>query len=175
MQVWESRSTSEWIASWSWRRTKRMTTSVSRIVVSGVSVRVLRKRIKHLHLGVYPPDGHVRVAAPLGMKREAIRLAVVSRLGWIRRNRRKFQVQARQSQREMVTGESHYIGGRRYRLRVLEGTHRPVVRKIGSGTLELRVRVGTTASQRERQLHGWYRTELRRTLPGLLAKWEPKV
>lgn len=152
-----------------------MTTSVRRIVVSGVSVRVIRKQIKHLHLGVYPPDGHVRVAAPTGMKREAIRLAVVSRLGWIRRHRRKFQIQVRQSQREMVTGESHYVWGRRYRLRVLEGTHRPAVRKIGGGTLELRVKAGATAAQRERQLHAWYREELRRLLPELLAKWEAKV
>lgn len=152
-----------------------MTTRAHRIVVNGVLVRVLRKRIKHLHLGVYPPDGHVRVAAPIGTKSEAIRLAVVSRLGWIRRNRSKFQVQSRQSQREMLAGESHYVWGRRYRLRVLEGTRRPGVRKTSGSTLELRVKVGATAAHRERQLLGWYRSELRRALPELFAKWEPRV
>jgi predicted metal-dependent hydrolase len=152
-----------------------MTTSARKIVVGGVSVRVILKRIKHLHLGVYPPDGHVRVAAPIAMKSEAVRLAVISRLGWIRRHRREFEVQARQSQREMVTGESHYVWGRQHRLRVLEGRHRPGVRESRGGILELRVKPGTTAAQRERQLHGWYRLELRRVLPTLFAKWEPKA
>lgn len=146
-----------------------------RLVVSGVSVRIVRKHIKHLHLGVYPPDGHIRVAAPLTMKDEAIRLAVVSRIGWIRRQHRKFEAQARQSQRDMVTGESHFFLGRRYRLRVVEGKHRPAVRPRIGQTLEMRVPFDTTAARRERLLHGWYRQELRRLILELLATWQPKV
>jgi len=145
------------------------------MIVSGVSVRVVRKHIKHLHLAVYPPDGHVRVAAPLSMKDEAIRLAVVSRLGWIRRHRRKFEAQARQSRRDMVTGESHYFLGRRYRLRVLEDKHRSGVHPRAGKALEMRVAFDTTAAYRERLLHNLYRKELRRLIPELLAKWQPKV
>jgi predicted metal-dependent hydrolase len=90
------------------------------ITVGGVQVQVVRKAIKNLHLGVYPPRGRVRVAAPLALSKDAVRLAVVRRLAWIKRQRASFETQARQSEREMVSGESHYYLGRRYRLRVVE-------------------------------------------------------
>src|SRR5450759_5066807 len=90
------------------------------ITVGGVRVQVFRKGIKNLHLGVYPPHGRVRVAAPLRVSDDAVRLAVIGKLGWIKRQRVKFEAQPRQSAREMVSGESHYFLGRRYRLRVIE-------------------------------------------------------
>ena len=91
-----------------------------RIDIRGIPVEVVRKSIKNLHIGVYPPSGRVRVAAPLWLDDDAVRLAVISRLGWIRRKQAEFAQQDRQSQREFVAGESHYFRGRRYRLDVIE-------------------------------------------------------
>src|SRR2546425_1430618 len=96
-----------------------MNTEATEIRVDGIAIRVLRKDIKNLHLGVYPPNGRVRVAAPLAVSDDAVRLAVVGRLKWIKRQRANFAAQTRESPREMVSGESHYFLGRRYRLRVL--------------------------------------------------------
>src|ERR1700682_5965488 len=90
------------------------------IVVDGLPVQIVRKDIKNLHLGVYPPNGRVRVAAPLAVSNDAVRLAVIGKLGWIKRQQAKFEAQPRQSPREMVSGESHYFQGRRYRIRVVE-------------------------------------------------------
>lgn len=136
---------------------------------------VVRKDIKHLHLAVYPPTGRVRVAAPLRVDDEAVRLAVVSRWKWIRRHRERFRRQERQTEREMVTGESHWVRGRRYRLAVVEEDAAPRVRLLNNRTLELRVRPGADRAKREAVLHGWYRARLRAQLPGLIAKWEPIV
>src|SRR5712671_6307705 len=97
-----------------------MNTEKHQITVNGLVVDVVRKAIKNLHLGVYPPAGRVRVAAPLAMSNDAVRLAVIGKLGWIKRQKAKFNAQPRQSEREMVSGESHYFLGRRYRLRVVE-------------------------------------------------------
>ncbi len=94
--------------------------SSGQIRVSGIRVQIERKDIKKLHLGVYPPSGRVRVAAPLVVSGDAVRLAIIDKLGWIRRQQAKFVEQPRQSAREMVNGESHYFLGRRYRLRVHE-------------------------------------------------------
>ncbi len=148
-----------------------MNTEQTEITVSGVEVQVIRKAIKNLHLGVYPPNGRVRVAAPLRVSNEAVRLAVVGKLGWIRRQRSKFQEQTRESQREMVSGESHYFLGRRYRLRVIdhEGAGRVVVRN--RRTLELHVRRQSGQVERERVLQRWYREQLRELIPPLLTKW----
>ena len=136
---------------------------------------VIRKAIKNLHLGVYPPNGRVRVASPLHLDDEAVRLAVVSRLGWIRRKQAEFQRQDRQSQREFVTGESHYFQGRRYRLDVIEEARRPAVRLPNNKRLVLRIPPGASQEFREAVLNRWYRRRLRDQLPGLVATWEPKV
>ena len=77
--------------------------------VGGMSVDLVRKSIKNLHLAVYPPDGRVRVAAPWHVSDDAIRLAVATRVAWINRQRRRFLTQDRQSKREYVSGETHYF------------------------------------------------------------------
>src|SRR6266568_8053368 len=133
-----------------------MNTEASEIRVDGIAVRVLRKDIKNLHLGVYPPNGRVRVATPLAVSDDAVRLAVVSKLGWIKRQRERFVAQPRQSRREMVSGESHYFQGRRYRLRVVKDDGPPKVVRRNNSTLELQVRPETTVEHRQRILQQWY-------------------
>ena len=150
-------------------------TGGSQLVVGGLPVEVVRKDIKNLHIGVYPPSGRVRVAAPLHLDDDAVRLAVISRLGWLRRQQTAFEQQVRQSQREFVTGESHYFEGRRYRLDVLECHGRAMVRLQNNKTLVLRVRPETDREGREAIVHRWYRSQLRARLPELIAKWEPKI
>src|SRR2546428_9356011 len=101
-----------------WQRT-RMSIETSEITVSGVRVSIVRKAIKNLHLAVYPPHGRVRVAAPLAVSDEAVRLAVIGKLPWIKRQQARFESQPRQSEREVVSGESHSFLGERFCLRVV--------------------------------------------------------
>lgn len=152
-----------------------MTIDQRHITVRGISVEIVRKDIKHLHLGVYPPSGRVRVASPSRLDDDAVRLAVISRLGWIRRQQAEFAQQDRQSQREFVTGESHYFWGRRYRIDMIEHNGPPAVRLPNNTTMELRVRPGSDREVREAVLHRWYRHQLRAELPALVAKWQPRV
>jgi len=143
--------------------------------VSDIAVEVLRKPIKHLHLGVYPPHGRVRVAAPLAVSDEAVRLAIVDKLGWIRRQQATFNAQPRQSPREMVNGETHYFRGRPYRLRVVAGPGPARVALRGGGTMELRAGENTGAEQRHRALQDWYRQRLREVVPALVLKWQSRL
>src|SRR5208283_231807 len=141
------------------------------ITVNGIPVQVFRKGIKNLHLGVYPPHGRVRVAAPLRVSDDAVRLAVIGKLGWIKRQRARFEAQPRQSAREMVSGESHYVLGRRYRLRVIKHDGPAAVVLRNKSTLELHVRPESTTGQRNRILHQWYRQRLKDLIPPLIQKW----
>jgi predicted metal-dependent hydrolase len=152
-----------------------MNTEGTEIRVSGLRIQIVRKDIKNLHLGVYPPNGRVRVAAPLRVSDDAVRLAVIGRLGWIKRQQAKFAAQPRQSEREMVSGESHYFLGRRYRLRVIEyhGPGKVVLRN--KSTMDLFVRPETSAEQRRRVLQRWYREQLKALIPPLLEKWQPSM
>lgn len=149
-----------------------MTTEASHLTVSGIRVQIERKDIKNLHLGVYPPNGRVRVAAPLVISNDAIRLAVIDKLGWIRRQRTKFAEQPRQSAREMVNGESHYVFGRRYRLRVHEQPGKQYVALRGIASLDLFVNPTRTIEQREAVLLRWYRQKLKELVGPMVEQWQ---
>lgn len=142
------------------------------IEVDGLTVNVVRKKIKHLHVAVYPPDGRVRVAAPLLVDDQAVRLAVIARLGWIRRQQEKFAQQERQTPRQYVSGESHYFLGARYRLNVIERPGAGRVEVRNRQFIDLYVRPGSTAEQRRRVMAAWYRAYLRAAIPALIEKWE---
>ncbi len=152
-----------------------MSAQTYEINISGMQILVVRKAIKHLSLRVYPPHGHVRVAAPLRVSDEAVRLAVVGKLGWIKRQQAKLERQSRQSAREYVTGESHYFQGRRYRLNVTiqAGPARIDVR--GTHIIHLSIKEGSTAAQRERVFREWHRRQLKALIPPLIEKWERRI
>jgi predicted metal-dependent hydrolase len=146
---------------------------MEQIEVNGLCVDVIRKDIKNLHLGVYPPDGRVRVAAPTAVSDEAVRQAVITRLGWIRRQQECFALQERQSPREMIDGESHYFAGQRYRLKVCEGTGPLTVILRNKRNMELHVPPECPREKREELLLRWYRQQLKGLIPEIISKWEP--
>jgi predicted metal-dependent hydrolase len=142
------------------------------ITVNGLVVDVVRKNIKNLHLAVYPPFGRIRIAVPLRVNDEAVRLFTISRLAWIKRQQAKFQEQERQSAREIISGESHYYQGNRYRLNVVYREGVPGVNIYNNKTLDVFVRPGSDTGERERVLTNWYRRQLKGAIVPLIAKWE---
>jgi len=135
-------------------------------------VDVVRKDIKNLHLGVYPPDGRVRVAAPLRISDEAVRLFVISKLAWIKKRQSRLKAQERESEREYVSGESHYFQGQRYLLNVIYHEEKPRVEIRNKTYIDLYVRLGTDQAGRQKVLNQWYRACLKEQLPILISKWE---
>ncbi len=149
-----------------------MTIESFKISVSDLNVDVTKKDIKNLHIGVYPPFGEVKIAAPLSMTRESIRLAIITRLKWIRKQQRSFSGQNRESTRSMSQGESHYFQGRRYRLDLVEEEVAPYVEIKNKSKLTLHVRPGSDANKKRDILDQWYRQNLKKKIPDLIAKWE---
>ena len=148
-----------------------MSTASAYLTIRGIDIDVVYKDIKNLHIGVYPPLGRVRVAAPRRLDDEHVRLAVIQRLPWIKRQRELLCSAERQSEREMVTGESHYVWGTRRRMTVVERPGR-VHFEVDGARLLLYLPAGTTAERRRRLLDQWQREQLRHVVPGLITKWE---
>lgn len=151
-----------------------MNTASGYLTVRGIDVDVVYKEIKNLHIGVYPPMGRVRVAAPTRLDDDQIRLAVIQRLPWIKRQRKQLQDVPRQTEREMVTGESHYVWGNRRRLKVVERPGRTHL-EIDGDRLVLYTPAEATLEKRREHLDQWYRQQLRDALPELIAKWEAQL
>lgn len=150
-----------------------MNTASAYLTVAGLGVDVIYKDIKNLHISVYPPIGRIRVAAPFRVDEDAIRLAIVQRLSWIKQQRTQLQQAERQTERRMVSGETHFVWGERYRLDVS---------KSGRSAVELRAKTiwlvspeGSNSESREGILDRWYRRQLKAAVPKLLEKWQPIV
>ena len=137
-----------------------------------IIVDVVVKDIKNLHLSVYPPLGRVRIAAPTRMSLDTIRVFAISKLDWIKQQQQKLREQARETPREYLNRESHYVWGRRHLLAITEADVPPRV-EIAHNRMLLVVRPGTDEQRREAIVEGWYRAQLKAALPILLAKWQP--
>lgn len=145
---------------------------VSQITLGDIVVDVVKKDIKNIHLSVYPPTGAVRISAPSRIDDDTLRVYALSKLGWIRKQRRRFQAQERETPREYLDRESHYLWGKRYLLQMIEEDAAPEVR-LTPQKIVLRVRPGTDPEKREAILEAWYRETLKAEVPALIAKWEP--
>lgn len=137
-----------------------------------ISVDVVLKDIKNVHLSVYPPAGRVRISAPTRMNVDTIRLFAVSKLGWIRRQQRKLQEQERETPREYLDRESHYVWGRRYLLSTVERDEPPMV-TLKHRRMTLQVRPGSSDEKKQQVVEQWYRQQLKAAIPPLIEKWQP--
>jgi predicted metal-dependent hydrolase len=141
------------------------------IHIGGVVVQVVRKAIKHLHLGVYPPLGQVRISVPLRVTDEAARQLVLDKLGWIKRHQAKIAARQRPAAQKLVSGELHYFLGQPYRLEVIYHARKKGRVALHHADLELHVPLGASAAQRGLVLQRWYRQQLTALLPAWAEKW----
>lgn len=144
------------------------------INLGDLSIAVTRKDIKNVHLSVHPPDGHVTLAVPSATRLEVARAYAISKLHWIREQQRKLSEQARETPRQFVTRESHYLWGRRYLMTVEQRDAKPSV-KLDHKRIVLTVRPGSDAAKRAEVIHEWHKALLHEVLPPLIKKWERKL
>lgn len=142
--------------------------------LSGITLDVVRKDIKNVHLSVHPPTGRVRISAPMRMSRDTIRVFAISKLGWIRRQQDVLRAQERETQREYLDRESHHAWGRRYLLRIVEAGGASGV-ELRHSQMILRVPEGADTHAREAVLAAWYRRQIRAAVPALIEAWAPRL
>jgi predicted metal-dependent hydrolase len=139
--------------------------------LGGITIEVALKDIKHIHLSVYPPTGRVRITAPLRMDMDTIRVYALSRLAWIKQQQSKFHEQERETPREYIERESHYVWGTRYLLELIERDETPSV-ELTHHHLVLRARPGSDVQRKQAILEDWYRGQVREVVQPLIEKWE---
>ncbi len=152
-----------------------MTEAVYKIKVGDMEIDVVKKDIKHLHLAVYPPTGRIRIASPLRIDDEAIRLFALSKMSWIKKNQARLVAQPRQSPRQYLDRETHYFQGRAYLLKVIARKGAAEVTLANHSELILYIREGASLAQKEKAMLAWYRKALKLQIPDLIEKWEAKL
>lgn len=144
---------------------------ISAIKLNDIVVDVTQKKIKNIHLSVYP-NGQVKISAPLHMNQDTIRSFLISKLGWIKQKQTKFQNQERETPRDCINRESHYVWGQRYLLKVVEHEASPKI-VLGHSEMLLYVRANSTQEYKQAVVDEWLRMELKKALPPLIEKWQP--
>lgn len=145
---------------------------VTQIRLGRIAVDVIKRDIKNIHLSVNPPTGRVRISAPLRMDIDTIRVFAITKLDWIKSQQKKLRAQERETPREYIDRESHYVWGKRYLLKLIEKDATPGI-ELAHSKLILRIRPATSRKRRREILEAWYRDQLKQAVPALLAKWEP--
>jgi predicted metal-dependent hydrolase len=146
----------------------------SQIQIGGMAVEVVRKNIKNVHLSVHPPVGRVTISAPIHMELDTIRVFAVAKVGWIRQQQALMQSQDRETPREIINCESHYVWGERYLMKVIESDVAASI-SLNHKHIIVRVRPAWHEDKRHELLDSWYRVQLAEALPGILQKWEKKI
>ena len=139
-----------------------------------IAVDVVLKDIKNIHLSVHPPLGKVRIAAPLRMDLDTIRVFAITKLAWIKNQQKKLREQERETPREYLDRESHYVWGKRYLLKLVEKEAAPTV-ELKHTKMILQLRPAASHEKKQEVLDAWYRDQLKTALPPLLTKWEKIV
>lgn len=144
------------------------------IHIGDIAIRVTRKAVKNVHLSVHPPRGRVTLVAPKSTRLDVARAYAITKLGWIREQQRKLVQQARETPREFVERESHFLWGRRHLLSITTADTKPAV-SVDHRRIILRVRPGTGVARRAEVIHEWHKTLLHVAVPLLIRKWEPRL
>ncbi len=144
------------------------------IQLGEISITVIRKDIKNVHLTVHPPDGRVTLAAPANTRLEVARAYAISKLIWIREQQRKLECQARETPRQFVERESHHVWGRRYLMTVDYQDVKPSV-VLSNKRITMVVRPGCSAERRAEVMHEWHKSLLHEVVPSLIQRWERKL
>jgi len=142
--------------------------------ISEIAVDVVRKKIKNIHLSVHPPSGRVTISAPARLNLDSVRLFAISKIGWIRQQQKKLTSQKRESPREYLNRESHYVWGERYLLKIILHEAPPSI-ELSHRKMILRIREGWSQNQKKEFIESWYRQQIKETLPMIIKKWEPRM
>src|SRR3954451_13102805 len=145
---------------------------VRRIQLGEITADVVSKDFKNIHLGVYPPNGRVRISAPSRMNLDTVRVFALSKLGWIKQQQAKFREQVRETPRENLDRESHYVWDKRYLLNLIKVDAPPRI-ELRRNEIVLQVRPGASDEVKQAVLAQWYRGQLRAAVSVLVANWEP--
>ena len=152
-----------------------MSLNNQQINVEGLSIKVLRKNIKAIRLSIYPPDGHIKISVPLKVKEDYVRLFISSKMSWIKKQQLKFSRKTQLPQRKYISGETCYFEGQAYLLTLIYHQKTAKILLRNTTHLELYVKKNSSTENRKNILIEWYRGQLKKRLPDLIAKWQPII
>ncbi len=151
--------------------------ATSQFVFRNIPITVVRRKVRHCYLGVYPPQGEVRVTCSPRYSETEILSFLSKKHLWIEKQLSKFRVQENRALDEMEceTGDSVFFLGEKHTLGVLL-SKRPAIFH-NSERREITIALPDTQSKRAKHalLRAWYREQLQNLVPEMLRRWSTQL
>jgi len=145
------------------------------ITIEGIDVLVQRKKIKNVHLVIYPPDGRVRLSVPLHINDRSVHSIITNRLPWIKQKQAQIQSQKQIIQPRLINDDTLQFFGESYRMEVIHKNGRSKVQLKSNQVIQLTIKADASKSDRQRAIDNFYRAELKTRIPRLITKWQPII
>lgn len=144
------------------------------VEIEGLEIEVIRKPIKNIYIRIYPPNGQIKISAPLNCSYRAIQNQVKAKIDWIAYHRQTIKKQPILTPPSLQTGTPIPFKGQYYPLLITENTGPEKINLIDNTICYY---TPNTASQEKlvHHLDYWYKQELSRLIPNLITHWENKI
>lgn len=143
------------------------------MIINNFEIEINRKSVKNINLKVYP-DLTIKVSVPENMDIGMVERMIISKEEWLKNQLKKYKEQNRITKRCYVSGEDHYLNGKRYILRVYD-SNTPNIRIEKNNTLAMYIRKNSSIENKERVMNGFYKEQLEQKLKKYIALWEEKI
>ena len=150
-------------------------TNPASLTIAGIEIELVRKRIKNVHLRIYPPEGRVRVSAPVRTSKAFIAEFVTSKAPWIREQQARIAAMPPKPELAFTDGEEHAFLGDPFVLQLHQAGGRARVSfDSANRTIQIYARdLGAEAV--ERLLKRAYRLEFQGLLDSYIPLWEASL
>ena len=139
------------------------------MLIENIAITIVKKNIKHMYLRILPPDGEVKLSAPLSASDEDIIRFVKSKKEWILKKQKYILENDIKAPHKYDNGEKHYLWGREYTLQLI--SNRNVKHAfLKDNTIYLPIPKRSTIEKRKKVLDEFYRKELKAAIPQVLDK-----
>ena len=139
------------------------------MLIENITVTVEKKNIKNMYIRIQPPDGNVKVSAPLFVSDAEIIAFVKSKRDWILKKQKYILENDIKAPQKYVNGEKHPLWGKEYVLQLISN-HNVKHVLVNENTIYLPVPQRSTIEKRKKILDEFYREELKRAIPEVLDK-----
>lgn len=142
--------------------------------VDGISCHVSVKNVKYLAIKVLPPQGEVRVSAPMGCGRKRVEDFLFLKRSWIRKKQAEIQALAFENEPELVEMAPHPVWGKTHFLRIHAGAEADRV-VCQSHWLHIHVRGAGEKLRINAILEAWRKIELRIAAGKKISLWRKRM
>lgn len=146
--------------------------SIQILLFDDLEIEIHRKKVKHIYLKLDKITAKPIVVASNRVDQKLIQAFIQSKLDWIKKHQISILSRTIDPPKKYVSGEFHSFFGKEYELRIEYNQGNARLTIVGDCLL-LKIKPDTETDKIQWLVERFYREQLNKEIPLLIAKWEP--